>query len=83
MSDYNASELHNGSSVSIIIKHDSILDSSSTQIGNEEIESYDLEVQKPSERQKIINDNNFFKKLSQKFYSESKSSSKSLSALPL
>lgn len=40
---------------------------------------YDLEVQKPAERNKILGDAEFFKKLSLSFYSDFKASSKSLS----
>lgn len=72
----------NGSSDSIIIKNDSNLDLSTNQTDSEALDNYDLEVQKPSERAKIINDKAFFKKLSYSFYSESLRSSKSLSALP-
>lgn len=72
----------NGSSDSIIIKNDSILDMSTNQTDSEVLDSYDLEVQKPSERAKIINDKAFFKKLSYSFYPENLRTSKSLSALP-
>lgn len=72
----------NGSSESILVKNDSNLDTSAVQTDSRIFENYDLEVQKPAERAKIINDNAFFKKLSYSFYSESTRNSRSYSALP-
>ena len=82
MSKHDASEILNGSSNSIIIKEDSKLDITPPQTDNEEVDTYDLEVQKPSERAKIINDSSFFKKLSIQFYAEKVRNSKSLAVLP-
>mgnify|MGYP000934467522 CR=1 FL=1 len=71
----------NTSSGSIIIKDDSNLDSFvALQEDNEK--NYDLEVQKPSERAKILKDSDFFKKLSASFYAESGKHYKSLQVLP-
>ena len=82
MSRSNNPAALNGSSDSIVIKNDSNLDISTTQADSEALDSYDLEVQKPAERAKILNDKAFFKKLSYSFYSESLRSSKSMSSLP-
>ena len=71
-------DILNGSSCSVIIKNDSVLDCSSIQIENDEVDKYDLEVQKPSEREKIINDISFFKRLSHKFYADRAPSLRSL-----
>lgn len=82
MSKYDNQDGLNGSSESILVKNDSNLDTSTVQIDSRMLEAYDLEVQKPSERAKIISDNAFFKKLSYSFYSESMRNSKSYSTLP-
>lgn len=69
------------SNASIIIKNDSSIDDTDVQPEFGASKRYDLEVQKPSERQKIINDHNFFKSLSYSFYAEPNSSPKSFSSL--
>lgn len=66
--------------VSVIIKDDCTLDTIKAE--SELNDVYDLEVQKPSERAKILSDSSFFKKLSYSFYSDSLRKSKSYSVLP-
>lgn len=73
-------EFTDAPSNSVIIKDDVNLDTTSTQTDNEEIDNYDLEIQQPAERAKIINNKSFFKKLSYRFYSETARSSKTLAA---
>jgi len=74
-------EVIEGSSNSVIIKSDSGLNINTSQFEEDE-ENYDLEVQKPSERARILSDNSFFKRLSFKFYSDGNKNYKSMPTLP-
>ena len=71
----------NTSSDSIVIKSDSNFDTNSIKY-EDNLDSYDLEVQKPAERAKILKDATFFKKLSYSFYADGNQNFKSMPVLP-
>lgn len=65
---------------SIIVKYDvQPSDHTSTQADLNSQLTYDLEIQKPVERIKILTDDEYFRKLSLSFYADFKKESKSYS----